>query len=768
MRRKVRKLFIHAICLLIVASSFPFVGGKIEARSTAPIPTLNAYQKDRHVKLEWAVEMAPEDVMTQTSFEPGDIIPDLRGGGNTQLGKQSIITSNEAASGSRFLQVIDTVTKSEGNFWWYPETKSTVSGSIFPAVSFPNGSDLSVTFRARNLGGSGWTRFDFRGEWLQKGMPFHDNNGQAIYFANSVDFTSNPKSFAVRLADGSMPSFNNGQLFVIVTSHNTDHNYGVKWYMWDANNKKMIEDPNGTVIFSTSRPIDGKSFIPNTDTFNAGDSVLQLHQTPTGTFSDRYLPADAQWHTYSLNTKLDSGLYNYETNGIHPLILWATDGIFQIDDVKFGYATEVEVYRDGQSVYRGFLSDFEDTSAVDNAAPNPVSNVQVKIGSDRKPIITWGPATDNGTTYNYTIKGISRNGETPLSTPKSVTVSSGIKGYAVAVDTNPNTIPTQISTNATSITAAPQNHSFYVHVSTVDYQGNVSSVAHIQYEDKTAPQLNVSTDHTYWSQGPVTITATAADYETGLKHIELPDGRKITDGTAQFVATANGQYTFRAEDNAGNVKEQTIQVGNIDKLAPTITITPAVRQWDSVDIAAEIHYSDTQSGVNPNTRQYAVTNSPAAPSQWKIATADLQHVTLAEEGQWYLHAKAADHAGNAKQVVTQALQLQHMPKTPNFHVTSVEENLVSLEWDLPAGSALTDGYEYEIENMTTGRSWTVAYPQRTLIDQDVKPGMVYEYRMLVKNHVGSSAYTVPVSALTLPAAVKGLSVSPIGREAFAG
>ncbi|MCY9770375.1 S-layer homology domain-containing protein, partial [Paenibacillus alvei] len=37
-----------------------------------------------------------------------------------------------------------------------------------------------------------------------------------------------------------------------------------------------------------------------------------------------------------------------------------------------------------------------------------------------------------------------------------------------------------------------------------------------------------------------------------------------------------------------------------------------------------------------------------------------------------------------------------------------------------------------------------------------------------KNHVGSSAYTVPVSALTLPAAVKGLSVSPIGREAFAG
>ncbi|WP_268627869.1 fibronectin type III domain-containing protein, partial [Paenibacillus alvei] len=88
-----------------------------------------------------------------------------------------------------------------------------------------------------------------------------------------------------------------------------------------------------------------------------------------------------------------------------------------------------------------------------------------------------------------------------------------------------------------------------------------------------------------------------------------------------------------------------------------------------------------------------------------------------------------------------------------------------LEWNLPAGGVLTSGYEYEIENVTTGRSWTVAYPQHSLLDQDVEPGKVYQYRMLAKNHVGSSAYTAPVSALTLPAAVQNLAVYPVDREA---
>ncbi|WP_407873342.1 fibronectin type III domain-containing protein [Paenibacillus melissococcoides] len=438
-----------------------------------------------------------------------------------------------------------------------------------------------------------------------------------------------------------------------------------------------------------------------------------------------------------------------------------------MDDVKFGYATEVELYRDGKSVYRGYLSDFEDTAAMDHVAPNPVSNAQIRIGTDRKPVLSWEPATDGGTTYKYTIKGISRYGETPISPPQSVTVTTGVKGYAVVVDQNPSTVPTAVNVTGTSLTVEPQNGNFFAHIAAVDHQGNMSNVVHVPYVDHIPPQLNVSADHAHWSQGPVTLTATAADYETGLKHIVLPDGSLVTGETARYVAQANGAYTFRAVDNAGNITERTLQVTNIDREAPTIVITPMERTWDTSDIPVEIQYADGQSGVEPNSRMYAVTNSAAAPSQWKVATADVQHLTLAEEGQWYVHAKVADRAGNTQQLTTQALQLQSLPQAPgDFRITSVESNTVHLAWDLPSGSVATSGYKYEVENVTTGRSWTVTYPEHALTDLDVEPGQAYTYRVRTNNHVGSSAAST-VTALTLPAKVDGLSVHSIDREAAA-
>ncbi|CAH8722112.1 fibronectin type III domain-containing protein [Paenibacillus melissococcoides] len=335
------------------------------------------------------------------------------------------------------------------------------------------------------------------------------------------------------------------------------------------------------------------------------------------------------------------------------------------------------------------------------------------------------------------------------------------------VDQNPNTVPTAVNVTGTSLTVEPQQGNFFAHIAAVDNQGNMSSVVHIPYVDQVPPQLNVSADHSHWSQGPVILTATASDNETGVRHIELPDGSLVKGKAAQYTAQANGSYTFKAVDNAGNVTERTLQVSNIDREAPMIAISPMERIWGMGDIPVEIRYADGLSGVDPNSRMYAISNSPAAPTQWKAATADVQYLTVAEEGQWYIHAKVSDRAGNTQQLVTQALQLQSMPQEPSdFRVTSVEEHAVHLSWSLPSGSVATSGYVYEVENATTGHTWTITYPEHTLTDPDVEPGHMYTYLVKAKNHVGSSAAST-VTALTLPSKADGLSIHPIDREAAA-
>ncbi|MFA8306559.1 OmpL47-type beta-barrel domain-containing protein, partial [Paenibacillus alvei] len=310
---------------------------------------------------------------------------------------------------------------------------------------------------------------------------------------------------------------------------------------------------------------------------------------------------------------------------------------------------------------------------------------------------------------------------------------------------------------------------------TINQVGHVSPessiTVNIDRTPPTSPKLQPSI--TGWTNQDVLVSLKHGDDAlSGIRNSEFNiDGQGWVNYSSPIQITKEGstRVSARTIDQAGNIGPVTEITVSIDKSAPAISINPINRTWDSTDIPAEIRYSDSLSGVDPNSRKYAVTNSPVPPANWNTATADVQHITITNEGEWYVHAAVADKAGNIKNVSSQSLQLQSIPQEPaNFRVTSVEGETVHLAWDLPAGNVLADGYEYNIGNLTTGRSWTVAYPGHTLQDQNVEAGKTYEYRITVKNHVGSSAYTVPVSALTLPAAVKGLSVSPIGREAFAG
>lgn len=318
------------------------------------------------------------------------------------------------------------------------------------------------------------------------------------------------------------------------------------------------------------------------------------------------------------------------------------------------------------------------------------------------------------------------------------------------------------------------NGTTHIVARTVDHAGNISSATsdvRIDQTAPTAPQLQAS--KTGWANQDLQVSLVhGEDTQSGVKHSEIRidgQGWELYSTALQIMKEGVTRVAGRTIDQVGNVGPESSISVQIDRTVPTILISPMERSWSTEDIAVEIKYADELSGVDPNSRKYAVTQSSTPPTNWNTATADVQHLSITDEGQWFVHAKVSDLAGNTAQTATRALQLQHLPTAPAAvrAVNNIEGSYpVIVSWDLPWGIE-TDGYEYVIENMTDGRSWTVPYPENSIGDADVENGRWYEYRVQVKNHVGQSEYSETAWVLTLPAAPEGLAVNSVERDASA-
>lgn len=567
-KRIMKKLMASFVAMSLLVPHFYDVSHPLTVHADS-IPQLTAYQNGNGVKLEWAVEMLDSNVLTRTSFEAGEEIPNFQAGGNPQIGNQSVV-SGVAYSGNRSIQLTNTMNWT-GNNWWWPATSADSSIAALSPKRIPNGTYLSITFKARAVGGTtAQVWFANNSPHSNQGITFNDNNGRMVKFGERVDFNNPPSEFAVYV-DGGQVNFEDNHLFTLVTSHGKNHNYGIIFYRWNASKKKFVIDPTnsrpwqGTNLF-------GEPYTLQNDVFMPGEPVLHLEWVYIG-FSGRSVPQTGEWVTFSANAYVDHPRYDFYTNGFGPRIIWKTDGVMNIDDVKFGYATRVQVFKNGSGtpLYDGYLSDYYDAQATDNAKPNPVTNVTASMANG-KPVLTWNASTDNGTTYSYTIRAVNHQGvPTALSQPTTVNVTTGIKGYSIVIDSNPNTVPDNtIETTATSYQLpANINSNYYAHIVAVDNAGNVSNPVHILYEDKQAPNLQVVASTTSPTNQNVILTATASDAETGVKRIQKPDGQWASGASATYTVTANGTYTFVAEDNAGNQKQASITVSNIDKIPPT-------------------------------------------------------------------------------------------------------------------------------------------------------------------------------------------------------
>ncbi|MGV2886114.1 fibronectin type III domain-containing protein [Paenibacillus taichungensis] len=729
-REKGRKFLSYALIVALFSSIFSFNSGIALAAATTP--SLSGYQYGDHVKLQWATPIQASDILYQTSFESGEEIPQLVVGTGGTVGNQSVV-SGIAASGSRSLQLTNTQNPIAGNCWWYPSVQNDTSCNVFSGKHIPNGSTLSITYKVRGTGGTNGTAyFVANGGWDNQGFTFTDNNGRVVKYGSQVNWASAPDSFPAYV-DGGTISIPDGQFITIISSRNTNYNYGLMWYTWNQSQQRFIRDPGASAPWGSCNQF-GYCFTVNKDVFNTGDEVLTLHQSGVA-FPTRSIAMDGSWNLISTNAYISDPNYDWNTHGMAPWLYWTTNGTLQVDDVMLGYATQVQLYKNSNLIYQGYLSDYEDTAAVDTTAPNPVSGAGVSV-SNRYPQISWNASADNGTTYNYQIMAMSPTaGNSPLSGNVPVTVTSGIKGYSIVVDTNPNTIPNgTITTTGTSYSWPSQvSSNFYAHIAAVDNQGNISSVVHKQYTDTVQPTMTIAPSTTAWTKNDIELTATGADNETGIKRMQRPDG--TWGGTwVSFMAPSNGTYTFTAEDNAGNTRSQSYTVTNIDKTAPTqpiMTLNPSGWSNNSVTVTLTPG-TDNQSGVQKS--QYKI-----GSGAWTDYSGPF---TVSTEGQTVISAQTIDNVGNVSTVATATASVDKTgPSVPTLTMSTSTWTNQNVTFTIVNGVDSGSGTAKSQYKIGAGGAWTDYSGTVTLSNEGVTD--VYARSL---DSVGNASSTVQGTA----------------------
>jgi len=99
--------------------------------------------------------------------------------------------------------------------------------------------------------------------------------------------------------------------------------------------------------------------------------------------------------------------------------------------------------------------------------------------------------------------------------------------------------------------------------------------------------ITISSSTSKVTNKDIILNIIATDEDSGVKEIILPDENKVPGGNAIYTVTQNGSYVFKATDNAGNEVEETIEIANIDKVPPVITIEPYETEPTNQDITVK-------------------------------------------------------------------------------------------------------------------------------------------------------------------------------------
>lgn len=176
------------------------------------------------------------------------------------------------------------------------------------------------------------------------------------------------------------------------------------------------------------------------------------------------------------------------------------------------------------------------------------------------------------------------------------------------------------------------------------------------YYDPVAPSVAPSGWDPVAGQQPVTISANAADADSGVLKVWYRTWNQTSNawgsavvGASAAVDTTTTLVEFQAEDNAGNYSpwvEADTASQLIDTTPPTVTLSGGSTTWRAGPVTVSAQASDTLSGVATVLSE----QSTDGGLTWTAPAAGAS-VVVSASGTTLLRFQAADNAGNASQWV---------------------------------------------------------------------------------------------------------------------
>ncbi|WP_339224619.1 S-layer homology domain-containing protein [Paenibacillus sp. FSL W7-1332] len=184
--------------------------------------------------------------------------------------------------------------------------------------------------------------------------------------------------------------------------------------------------------------------------------------------------------------------------------------------------------------------------------------------------------------------------------------------------------------------------------------------------DNSPPSISLTQSTSEWTQGNVIVNGRAYDTGSGVQIEKWVEGRQTESffhnnghlpqgGT--FTAFNNGWYTWYASDRAGNETVQYIEIGNIDRASPTLSLTSSPTGWAVGSVQITASTADDLSGIK--LTKWAAGSQPLAFFKNGAGTMFSDSFTVTDNGGYTVYAE--DQAGNA---VTEQITIDNLDAIP--------------------------------------------------------------------------------------------------------
>ena len=243
------------------------------------------------------------------------------------------------------------------------------------------------------------------------------------------------------------------------------------------------------------------------------------------------------------------------------------------------------------------------------------------------------------------------------------------------------------------------------YVCVIDKVGNISGepyeIVAGDVDDTGADWIELKANTTEYT-GSVNLIGTAQDTKSGLVAYQFTQSAtepnsgwtSITQTNEQITQykngiTSNGTWYFWVKDALGNTSSKSYRISNIDKGAPSATLTPSTREYVTSLTLTGVG-TDSLSGI----KRYVITTSPSKPSSgWTTLSTPQARIeteyNVTRNGTYYLHVE--DAAGNSAMASYRVTNIATLKTTTMRLTTEPEESdRISDYINLPGIKELVD------------------------------------------------------------------------------